>query len=148
MQNKTFTPEKYPLVIQVIENYLTIYVPDFDYRVAEPYRAADVGQSEMMIMKVRREIASKISSMSMQGQSIQAPTKAKEVFRVLDSDTLSTKEVARLLRVSDETVRRLSERGEIKFQSTPGGHRRFLRSSVQNYLLRYSPTLLTPETSV
>ena len=49
MQNKTFTPEKYPLVIQVIENYLTIYVPDFDYRVAEPYRVGDVGQSEMML---------------------------------------------------------------------------------------------------
>jgi excisionase family DNA binding protein len=134
MQNKTLSPEKYPLVIQVIESYLTIFAPDFDYRVAEPYRPHDIGQTEMMIMKVRREIASKLNLISKDNTPLPSPTKGKQVFAVMDGDTLSTREVARLMRVSEETVRRLAARGALKLHTTPGGHRRFLRSSVHEYV--------------
>ena len=134
MQNKALSPEKYPLVIQVIEHYLTIYAPDFDYRVAEPYRPHDIGQTEMMIMKVRREIASKMNLFSKDQTPLPSPTKGKQVFAVIDQDTLSTREVARLMRVSEETVRRLAARGALKLHLTPGGHRRFLRSSVNEYI--------------
>ena len=140
MKNKTFSPEKYPLVIQVIDPYLTIYSPDFDYRVAEPYRPSDVGQTEMLIMKVRRELASKMNLMTSSQQTLPSPTRSKAVFSIAESDTLSTSEVARLIRVSDETVRRLAERGELKFQATPGGHRRFLRSAVEAYLSKFKPS--------
>ena len=142
MQNKTFAPEKYPLVVQVIEPYLTIYSPDFDYRVAEPYRPNDVGQTEMMIIKIRREIASKITKFISTDQVVPSPTKSKAVFSVIEHDTLSTSEVSRLLRVSDETVRRLAERGELKFQTTPGGHRRFARNAVQEYIAKVAPAPL------
>jgi excisionase family DNA binding protein len=139
MQNKALSPEKYPIVVQVIENYLTIYAPDFDYRVAEPYRPADVGQTEMMIMKVRREIASKLSLISHGNTPLPSPTKGKQVFAVMEGDTLTTREVATLLRVSEETVRRLAARGSLNLHTTPGGHRRFLRSSVQAYLEMVAP---------
>ena len=136
MQNKAINPEKYPLVIQVIENYLTIYAPDFDYRVAEPYRPHDIGQTEMMILKVRREIASKLNLFSKDQTPLPSPSKGKQVFAVIDQDTLSTREVTRLLRVSEETVRRLATRGALKLHLTPGGHRRFLRTSVNEYIER------------
>ena len=61
MNINSFDVARYPLIIQVIDHLLVIYSPDFDYRVAEPYRPSDIGQTEMMILKVRREIASKMA---------------------------------------------------------------------------------------
>ena len=87
-----------------------------------------------MIMKVRREIASKLNLYSKDNTPLPSPTKGKQVFAVMEGDTLSTREVARLMRVSEETVRRLAARGELKLHTTPGGHRRFLRASVNDYL--------------
>jgi excisionase family DNA binding protein len=40
-------------------------------------------------------------------------------------DDLKTRDIARLLRVSEETVRQYAREGRIPFQTTPGGHRRF-----------------------
>ncbi len=113
-----------------------VYAPDFDYRVAEPYRANDVGQTEMMILKVRREIASKIHQLKFNDSDAPEPSKGKDLVPRFDADTLTTFEVARLLRVSQDTVRRLGERGELFFQTTPGGHRRFRRDTVEDYILK------------
>lgn len=43
---------------------------------------------------------------------------------------LTTKDVARLLRVSPETVRQYAREGRLPFQETPGGHRRYDRAAV------------------
>lgn len=45
-------------------------------------------------------------------------------------DDLKTQDIARLLRVSEETVRQYARDGRIPFHLTPGGHRRFEAEAV------------------
>ncbi len=48
-------------------------------------------------------------------------------------NTLTTKEVAKLLRVSDATVKRWAESGMLKSERTKGGHRRFRVEDVAKF---------------
>ena len=52
---------------------------------------------------------------------------------MIDSKCLTTKEVARLCRVSDATVKRWEEAGLIKSERTSGGHRRFRAEEVARF---------------
>jgi excisionase family DNA binding protein len=45
-------------------------------------------------------------------------------------DDLKTQDIARLLRVSEETIRQYARDGRIPFHTTPGGHRRFDADAV------------------
>lgn len=49
------------------------------------------------------------------------------------SNTLTTKEVARLCRVSDATVKRWDDAGLLKSERTNGGHRRFRAADVARF---------------
>jgi excisionase family DNA binding protein len=111
-----------------------IYSPDFDYRVMEAWRPGDVGQTEMLLLKVRRELQNRMLQIQGRGTPLPAPKRISDLARVPEGDLLTTREVARLLRVSDETVRRLASSGQLAFHTTPGGHRRFKRSQVEGYL--------------
>ena len=52
---------------------------------------------------------------------------------MIESKCLTTKEVARLCRVSDATVKRWEEAGLIKSERTSGGHRRFRAEEVARF---------------
>ena len=133
MNLATFKPEEYPIVVQVIKGYLSIYQPDFDYRVMEPFRAQDVGQTEMLILKMRRELVSK-AKMFVDQSKLPSPSKTKAIMADPDPTILSTKDVSRILGVSDMTVVRLADAGTLACKKTPKGHRRFKRSDVQKIL--------------
>jgi excisionase family DNA binding protein len=45
-------------------------------------------------------------------------------------------EVAQILGVSPGTVRRWTDRGYLKFYVTPGGHRRYSKTDVDEFLLK------------
>jgi excisionase family DNA binding protein len=47
---------------------------------------------------------------------------------------LKTRDIARLLHVSEETVRQYAREGRIPFETTPGGHRRFDAVAVRTAL--------------
>lgn len=51
----------------------------------------------------------------------------------MDSKSLTTKEVARLCRVSDATVKRWESAGLIKSERTTGGHRRFRATEIARF---------------
>ena len=51
-----------------------------------------------------------------------------------DADWLSLSEASRVLGVSPATVRRWSNAGRLRVFTTPGGHRRFSRSSLERLL--------------
>jgi excisionase family DNA binding protein len=140
MANQGFRPEQFPLVVQVLtqngKDYLSVYQPDFDYRVIEIYRPQDIGQTEMLIIKVRREILSKSKEPSHLNTS---PTLSSALFKIPESKLLSSKGMARKLGVSEQTVRRMADTGKLDFQLTPGGHRRFSEEEVKNLSLRMSP---------
>lgn len=51
------------------------------------------------------------------------------------SDTLTTRETAKILKASVRTIQLWVEDGRLKAWKTPGGHRRVLRASVEEMLL-------------
>ena len=53
-----------------------------------------------------------------------------------EAKSLTTKEVARLCRVSDATVKRWEEAGQIKSERTSGGHRRFRAEEIARFQRR------------
>jgi excisionase family DNA binding protein len=50
---------------------------------------------------------------------------------------LTTEEVSRMLHVGKSTVKRWSDEGKLKCFRTPGGHRKFRFSSVQEFIEMY-----------
>ena len=138
--------ESYPLIIQVLHGYLMVYSPDFDYRVAEKYDPNLPGQSELMILKMRREILSLMKRKATRNEEVPSPSSPMRLFEDLDPDTLSVSEAARLLRISAATIRRMAETGRIKSRKTPGGHRRFARKDVLAHLV-VATSALTPDPS-
>ena len=54
--------------------------------------------------------------------------------RFEDSDLLTPAEVALIFRVDPKTVTRWARAGRLSYKRTPGGHRRYLRSEVENML--------------
>lgn len=50
-----------------------------------------------------------------------------------ETKSLTTKEVARLCRVSDATVKRWEEAGQLKSERTSGGHRRFRAEEIARF---------------
>lgn len=143
MKNHGFKAEEYPIVIQVLSKggiqYLSGFQPDFNYRVIEPYRANDVGQTEMMIIKIRREIASLAAR-----TPSPTPSKSANLFKIPERGHLTTKDAARILNVSDMTVRRLADEGRLKCSYTPNGHRRFSENSLNDFLLNLSSSNENP----
>ena len=148
MNLSTFKAEEYPIVIQVIKGYLSIYQPDFDYRVMEPYRANDVGQTEMLIMKMRRELSLK-AKMITDPSKLPIASQSKSLMAETDPTILTTKDVSRLLGVSSMTIVRLADDGSLPCKKTPKGHRRFKRSDVEKLACNDSkeapaPTSISP----
>ena len=59
-------------------------------------------------------------------------------------ENLSTKEAARELQVSESTVRRLFDQKKLEGFTTPGGHRRITRESVEQVLDERRPGITFP----
>jgi excisionase family DNA binding protein len=133
MNISNFRAEEYAIVIQVFYKsgigYLSGYQPDFDYRVIEPYRPNDVGQAEMMMIKIRREIAARAKS-----PSPTPPKKSAKLLDIPERNNLTPRDVARRLNLSEMTVRRLADEGSIKCAYTPKGHRRFSESEIERFI--------------
>jgi excisionase family DNA binding protein len=54
----------------------------------------------------------------------------------MNEQFLSCREAGDILRISESTVKRLANRGQLKSYRTPGGHRRILRQSVTDWLIK------------
>lgn len=128
MNLSTFKPESYPIIIQVIQGYLSAYQPDFDYRIMEPYRPQDIGQTEMLILKIRRELMNKVKLLGNAQPPL--PSKSKTILDIADPQTLTTKDAALILQVSDMTIVRYADEGLLPCKKTPKGHRRFKKSDL------------------
>jgi len=59
-----------------------------------------------------------------------------------DKPYLTSKDVAKKLRVSTVTVRQWAQKGMLSAETTPGGHRRFSHHEVQRFAQSHNITLL------
>ena len=59
----------------------------------------------------------------------------------IDLKDLTCKEAAKVLRLSESTVKRLCDSGQLSVIRTPGGHRRILSQSVYDWILAQGSSL-------
>ncbi len=135
----TLLIEKYPLLVQVIEAssgrpQLLIHSPDFGFSMGEDYNPKNVGQTEILIRRVREELQRRVKFKFNAGEEIPSPTLPGQYTSVIGANLLTTSEAAQLLRVSRQTLWRMSKSGKIRSSITAGGHRRFIRSDVEALL--------------
>lgn len=129
--------EKYPLWVQLIDGRLYCYSPDFDMRICdtEHYDPKEVGQIEILLRRMWKEVIPRlIKERKYKEKDIPSPTSPAAMEKDWDKDQLTLQEAARLLRISRSTLHRMSERGDMPYKETPGGHRRFFRSDIEGYL--------------
>lgn len=133
-----FRAEQYPIIIQVIDSHirpsLLAYSPDFDLRISEPYDSAFLGQTELLVCRMRDEIGKKIKLCNHLRKAVSAPDTSEFYKDLPGTDLLSSSQVSKLLRISRQTLWRLANKQCLPFVLTPGKHRRFLRADVENYL--------------
>jgi excisionase family DNA binding protein len=128
----TFSAEKYPLIIQIIDSYLICYSPDFDLRLAEKWDRNALGQTELLIMRMRDQLTRLAHQKSVRKEETPSPSLLPRVAE--KSDLLNSSEAARIMKMSHDTLRRLAIGGKIPFQKTPGGHRKYRRLDIENFL--------------
>ena len=123
--------EKYPILVQVVGPHLMVLSKDFDLWIAEKYEPELVGQTELLIRKLRKKIEARLTQLKNQGRELPSLTTVRE----MDFETpelLTASQASRLLKISRVTLWRMTEEGKIKFELTPGGHRRFSREEIES----------------
>ena len=60
-------------------------------------------------------------------------TDIKHITNIMENTYISTREVADLLAVTDTTIKRWTNNGQLKCVKTLGGHRKYLLSEVENF---------------
>ncbi len=135
-----FSIEKYPLIVQVVDTgtsrpRLLIHSPDFGFTMGEDYDSRNIGQTELLIRRMREELKRKLKLNEAQKIPLPSPTLPSQYESLTGSELITATEAARLLRISRMTLWRMCSRGELPFRETPGGHRRFRRSDIESMLL-------------
>ena len=116
--------------------------PDFNIHISEALGAHSLTQERIgnAVVDVWRRIRQQLEDQRRQGIGSPEP-KAPLSLRGREGqleESLGVKEAAQILGTSVDTLRRLIDRGEVKAEKTPGGHRRLTRSSVETFLRKKS----------
>ena len=130
-----FNIGEYGLVLRIVRGYLTATSPEFGITLTKRFddikTAEQVGSLYFdMFQKITEEIKRR------QKNQISTPQPKKPLDLVPKGDplTLSVKDVACALEVSEDTVRRLVTDRKLKCTLTRGGHRRFRAADVYEYI--------------
>jgi excisionase family DNA binding protein len=131
----TFNASSYPIVFKIIDGYLLASSLEFGITISK--RFSEVRQADeigSLFLEVLKRIEKEIAKRHALQEPVPEPRKLKELIPSDDPPVMTIREVARLLRVSADTVRRLSDSGRLTSFNTPGGHRRFRLSHVKAFL--------------
>lgn len=134
---KAITPFDYPIVIRQQLGMITVSVPDLNIVLAEDLSISDFKDKGLLI-KVARSIGrawlkanDEINKKDI--NKISKPSQTKEILSPkYTAKPLTASQAAKILGVSVNTIRRMSDRGEIKTDYTAKGHRRFSENAVLN----------------
>ena len=128
---KKFSIVEYPLFIIYDFGYRRIHSPDFGvHETIESHLGTFDGISRAL-QRIHVKMEAKLKDLSSKDLSDPNPS---PVHLDLKSELLTTAEAAELLKVSFSTVKRLHAQGTLKAFSTPGRHRRFLKSEIEKLL--------------
>lgn len=134
---KSHTPFDYPLVIRQQLGMITISVPDLNIVVADQLSVGG-GVDKGLLMRVAKAIGKTWIKVHVEIEKkdinkIPKPSQTKEILSPkYKTKPLTISQAAKVLGVSVNTLRRMADRGEIKTELTPKGHRRFSENAVLN----------------
>jgi excisionase family DNA binding protein len=80
-----------------------------------------------------KKITEELDRRKLRGERVPEPKMALDLAPKGEPPTLSVTDVAEILQVSPDTVRRLADKHLLGCAPTPGGHRRFRVSDVERY---------------
>lgn len=138
-QISPLSPTRYTLCISYIDaDHRQISAPDFDLSFVTSPR-----WTPLVIEQMEEDIRKRLKLLEVQKSQIPTPIKWSDlIFRKNDHTQVSIKKASEVLRLSEATVRRLCDSGEISWEPTKKGHRRISMKSLSRYLEKRVPTLL------
>ena len=145
----TATAFDYPIVIRQNMGFLTITVPDLNIVMAEEIPISGKLQKHFL-MKVAKGVGLAWLKVDQQIKRKQArlrkPSATKKIMSPLfKNKPINTPEAARIIGVSENTLRRMVKRRQIACIKTAKGHRRFTESALKNWMNKSAVTSTTPQ---
>lgn len=133
--NRPLDPRRYPIVIRVVEGYIEASQPDLGiYRARKKFddikKAEDIGNIVLDLMK---EVVERYYELLSHAEELPLPSYPKGTLNLMITPSLSIRTAANLLGVSQDTVRRICADGQLRYNLTRGGHRRFSLAEIQLY---------------
>ena len=129
----------YPIVVRFIDGYVVVSAPDFQFPVPalkrldlENPNLRTIGE---MVYMTHLQIAAELKERDSAGIPHPHPSKPRDTVPRA-ARAMSLAEAARELGLRPHVIRAMADSGEIRATRTPGGHRRFLRESVEAWLGR------------
>jgi len=137
---RRLSPAHYPIVIRQSGPAVRAINYDFGIEIAE-YPVTDeteaILQIARLIQAVRLRISEHLNSLERAKKNHPIPLSTEEILSPKTRDALSIQEAAKLLGEAPHTLRRMADDEEIKSHRTRKGHRRFLRSDLEAFLLQH-----------
>ncbi|MEN9724289.1 MAG: hypothetical protein RJB38_2275 [Pseudomonadota bacterium] len=132
-----FRAEAYPLLIRFIDGYLVVSAPDFHFPIPALKRI-DLENPNLraigeMVFMTYLQIVAELKERDRGKRPHPQPSSPEQAIP-RPSRVMSLTEASKKLGLRPHVARALADSGEIRASRTPGGHRRFLRDSVESYL--------------
>ena len=136
-KRKSFDPRRYPIVLRVVDGYLEISQPDLNItqvrgKFDDITQAEEIGRAVLDVMS--RATKKYVELFSTEESTIPQPSHPKGILVHPGEAVLGINEVAQMIGVSKDTVRRLCLDGKLNPVLTRGKHRRFRLKNVLSYL--------------
>jgi excisionase family DNA binding protein len=129
---KKTNPGHYPVIFKIIDGYLVVHSPEFGMVVKKKFdllrQAEEIGN---LYLDLVRKMDEEIKALSKRKMKIPEARKLKDVLPKESQTFYSVTEMARMLGVSSDTVRRMADEGALKCRLTRGGHRKFTHAEMQ-----------------
>ena len=131
------TALEYPLVIKQVDEFLVFSVPDLGFTFTENLPSGGrlnkdyVTKIALKLAETWIKVQSHLKNRALSRIETKDPSKLRGSISLGDKELLSAPDFANEVGVHPNTIRRMADRGQIKFKKTPGGHRKFLRAHVE-----------------
>jgi excisionase family DNA binding protein len=122
----------YTLAVRVINGRLVVTVPGLDLPipVVRSFNPPSIAEGGKALINAWTQVQDYLDSVS---GSHPTPLSPKQGIPELPKE-IGIKEAAKMTGLNEMMVRRLADSGAIKFRTTPGKHRRFMRTEIGRYI--------------
>lgn len=131
-----FHPLDYPIVIKRHEGYLTFSLPDFNhFSILELPKGAKMDSKYLLkvaaqVVKLWAKSKERIDTFTEVSKKAPSPSLASKSLSSEKYKKLTVPQVAQLLQKSENTIRRMADRGDIPCYKSRGGTRYFLEKDI------------------